>query len=186
MSGAIDPNIKLAIEAQTRAFVTELDKRFAAQEAKWESRVSALEAAMVAPSPEAVEALKNEIDGALGSQLAGLEAFVTERLLQVEAAALTQVAALESAAAAFEAWRPYIESVVDGVRSEVVNMNKALDREMKTSILGEFGSASAHPPGGAPADGPHGHRVEFSHRETGPGRMSSQHHLPHNGVYETS
>ena len=41
-SGAMDPQLKLALDAQTKSFTPELHKTFAVQDAKWETCISGL------------------------------------------------------------------------------------------------------------------------------------------------
>ncbi|GJM99067.1 hypothetical protein PR202_ga16132 [Eleusine coracana subsp. coracana] len=92
-------------------------------DAKWEARVDALEKSASTASPTDDIRLKAEVDAALatklaslGSAIAAFESATTERMDQAEAMA-THVVALKSVAAAFKAWRPYIESSVDSVQS---------------------------------------------------------------------
>jgi hypothetical protein len=46
----MDPQLKIALDAQTRSFVAELDKKIVAQDAKWETRIGDLERAAASTS----------------------------------------------------------------------------------------------------------------------------------------
>lgn len=102
--GAVDPALKLALEAQSKSFLSEIDKRFTSYDEKWESRVGALENAILLPPPDS-GALKAEVESEVAAHLVGIESAVVERLDQFEAASATRLAALEFVAAAFESWR---------------------------------------------------------------------------------
>lgn len=110
----MDPQLKMALDAQTRSFVTELGKKFAAQDAKWETRIDNLERAAASASTQLCE-FKDAILTNVTAQLASYNTNSANRLAHVEAATTTRVATLESTTAAFESWCPGIESVVDDV-----------------------------------------------------------------------
>jgi hypothetical protein len=110
----MDPQLKMALNAQTRSFVAELGKKFAAQDAKWETRIGNLERAAASASTQLCE-FKDAILTDVTAQLASYDTDSVDRLAHVEAATTTRVAALESTTAAFESWCPGIESVVDDV-----------------------------------------------------------------------
>ncbi|KAK3121266.1 hypothetical protein QOZ80_8BG0649810 [Eleusine coracana subsp. coracana] len=152
--------------------------------------------------------IKSEVDAMMASHLSAFESSTmahldsivstsAERLEHFEAVSSTRVAALESAATVFESWRPRIESSGDGVQSsvdslkcEITKISKLWDREakdhssVKPGILGGHGSASARPSARVHADGPNGHRVDFTPREPEFGHVYVQTQLPANGKPE--
>lgn len=166
-----------AIDAQTKAFT--------AHEAKWEARISALEESVQVPL--SIDSIQAEIEASVSAQLQSLDQVTSDRLEKLEAAATTRVAALESATAAFDSWRPYVESAIDSVQAAVEGVQSdiatiaAHAREdpyrAKSSLLGDPRSRSAAE---EVVDGPVGHRVESTRRETGFGRGYTQTHLPPN------
>lgn len=178
MAGAIDPTISLALEAQTKSFLAELDKRFAKQDAKWEERVSALEKAAF-PGVLDVDKLQADLDATVSVQLAAYEEATNEKMDRIEAAATTRVAALESAAAVFDSWRPYIESSVGdvkvslyGFKAELSRLSRMQDREARNKaphagILGEHEAASSYPSPGARVEEPPLYYTEHRRNEYG-------------------
>jgi hypothetical protein len=76
---AMDPQLKMALNAQTRSFVAELDKKFAAQNAKWETRIGDLERAAALASTELCE-FKDTILIDVTAQLASYDADSADRL----------------------------------------------------------------------------------------------------------
>ncbi|KAK2630876.1 hypothetical protein QOZ80_UnG0719760 [Eleusine coracana subsp. coracana] len=116
-----------------------------------------------------------------------------ERMDRIEAVTTTRVTALESVAAAFESWRPYVKSVVtdiktfvDGIKSELTKLHKSWDPYSKPGILGDHEPASTRPSARAVADGPNGHRGDPYRRETGFGHVFTQTHLPPNGTSDSA
>ncbi|GJN04943.1 hypothetical protein PR202_ga22528 [Eleusine coracana subsp. coracana] len=201
--GAIEPNTKLILDE-----LAKIHTDIKLQDAKWESRVSALEIVTPTGAPGSFD-VKDEVDSAVAVHLGefeklasafleSYEASTTERLDQLEASSSTRVAALESATTAFELWHPLIESSVGEVKSSVTTMQAFVDlcrgkmshlhkfiesgmRDLinaKPSVLGDPVSASARPSVGVQADSPFGHRVDSSPREPGCGHVFVQTQLP--------
>jgi hypothetical protein len=192
--GAMDPQLKLALEAQTRSFISELDKKFADHDAKWESRVGELEKAAVSAADQFYD-LEADIHTDVTAQLEFFVSSATEQANRVAAATMLRVLALESTTAAFEAWRPAMESSiaevkrgVAAVQAAVANIPQLGERRplepphLQPGILGEFGSGPARPSTGLRIDGPDGHCSDHHRREAGFGRVYASTHLPPNGM----
>ena len=88
--GAMDPQLKLALEAQTRSFISELDKKFADHDAKWESRVGELEKAAVSAADQFYD-LKADIHTDVTAQLEFFVSSATEQANRVAAATTSRV-----------------------------------------------------------------------------------------------
>ena len=104
----MDPQLKLALDAQTKSFIPELDKKFAVQDAKWETCIGDLERAAASTSTQLGE-FKGQILTDVTTQVALYDADSIDRLEFMEAATTSRVAALESTFAVFESWRPAME-----------------------------------------------------------------------------
>jgi hypothetical protein len=194
--GAMEPNLKLAIDEQSK-LLREISERLAAQDARWRS----LDAS-VTRNTSSIQQLEttvsNSVAATLRSEIDSHVATTVERLDAVEAAAAFRVGALESATAAFDSWRPYMEASVDDLKYTMNLVRQDLAKQRAppppsptpsflhaTGVLGSYQSPGARPPPtSGKADGPVGHRVEHQRRESGFGRVYAQTHLPHNGTPE--
>jgi hypothetical protein len=156
----MDPQLKIALEAQAKVFIAELDKRFEAHDAKWELRFGDLERTAASASDQLYD-FKTDIINDVTARIESFDANAVDRLAQVDAATKTRVAALESTTAAFENWRPSMESAVDDVRygidlvqAEISKMNIHWDQAVRASasskpgILGDPRSVLGRPPAG--------------------------------------
>ncbi|WVZ83838.1 hypothetical protein U9M48_030936 [Paspalum notatum var. saurae] len=92
---------------------------------------------------------------------------LTARISGVEKSLGDRFANLESAAAAFEVWKPSVGSSVEELRQEVGVLRKAVNRVVLDSappsaagIFTKPALATASQAAGNPADGPDGHRVD--------------------------
>jgi hypothetical protein len=192
--GAMDSQFKLALEAQTKLFLAELDKKFAAHDTNWEARIVDLEHAAVSASDKFYD-LKADIHTDVAAQLEFHLTTAADRADRVAAATETRVAALESASVAFDSWCPVIESTTDDIKHGVNSVQAVVARiaspsrpeprdppHLQPGILGAYGSAAARTPVGPTADGPMGHRVDSQSREADFGRVFAQTHLLHNGT----
>jgi hypothetical protein len=192
----MDPQVKLALEAQTRSFLAELDKKFAALDTKWESRIGDLERSAAAAADQFYD-LKADIHTDVTAQLEFFVHSATERSDQIAAATASRVEVLESASASFDAWRPGIESSmadvkvgIESVREAVAKLARPWDPSppvpayLQPGILGEFGSAPARPTAGCRTNGPAGHGIDSQRREAGFGRVYASTHLPPNGTLQ--
>jgi hypothetical protein len=154
----MDPQLKIALEAQAKVFIAELDKRFEAHDAKWELRFRDLE--RTAASDQLYD-FKTDIINDVTARMESFDANAADRLAQVDAATTTRVAMLESTTTAFENWRPSMESAVDDVRygidlvqAEISKMNIHWDQAVRASasskpgILGDPRSVLGRPPAG--------------------------------------
>jgi hypothetical protein len=121
----IDSALTLALESQTRALLSELDKRLQILDNKWESRVSTLES----KATEAAQSL-SEFSGThranVEAHLTAADASTDTKIGQIEADLGYRVAALESTVGLYEFWRPCMDasledlhSSMDWLRSEV-------------------------------------------------------------------
>lgn len=114
MASPVDAQLTQALEQQTRAILTELDKRFSAIDSKWELRVGALEsqaADFARHSDEFASAIRADVE----AHLSAADADLTDRVRYWEATTGARVTSLESALHGFEAWRPRMESSVDAL-----------------------------------------------------------------------
>jgi hypothetical protein len=156
----MDPQLKIALEAQAKVFIAELDKRFEAHDAKWELCFGDLERTAASASDQLYD-FKTDIINNVTARMESFDANAADRLAQVDAATKTRVATLESTTAAFENWRPSMESAVDDVRydidlvqAEISKMNIHWDQAVRASasskpgILGDPRSVLGHPPAG--------------------------------------
>jgi hypothetical protein len=100
-TASIDSQLMQALESQTRALLSELDKRLRAIDSKWESRVAVLEV-QVADSMRRLDSLPKEIRDGVDSQLATADKAVDDRIRHLKATTLTRVAALASRTHVFE------------------------------------------------------------------------------------
>ena len=95
---------------------------------------------------------------------------------------------IEKVAAALESWQPNIEGTVDDLKLEVRKLNKHFERAVVNNVPPAAGifpvpaSASARPPAGSNADGPVGHREDYSHWEDGFGSVTTLLHPPVTGA----
>jgi hypothetical protein len=192
----MDPQLKIALESQTKAFLAEIDKKFATHDAKWESRIDDLERS-AASAADQFNDLKSDSHTDVANQLDFFVASSSARAKQVATATATRVAALESATAAFEAWRSGLESVVDEVKQSVESVQAVVAKlaqpwesaprdppHPQPGILGAYGSVSACLPAGHQTDDPNGHGFDNHRREAGFGRVFAHSHLPHNGTLQ--
>jgi hypothetical protein len=181
MASPVDAQLTQALEQQTRAILTELDKRFTAIDSKWELRVGALEsqaADFARHSDEFASAIRTDVE----AHLSAADADLTDRVRYWEATTGARVTSLESALHGFEAWRPRMESSVEALQSTMDSVRAELSKVeiqwshgarvegfSKTGILGACGSA----PVGSSATVDHadgsrfGPRFVSSHRECG-------------------
>lgn len=90
-TASIDSQLTQALESQTRALMSELDKRLRAIDSKWESRVAVLEG-QVADSMRRLDSLPKEICDEVDSQLAMADEAVDDQICHLEATTLTRVA----------------------------------------------------------------------------------------------
>eukprot|EP00267_Zea_mays_P041848 XP_020393779.1 uncharacterized protein LOC103628713 [Zea mays] len=193
----IDPTLTLALESQTRALLSELDKRLQLLDSKWESRVSTLESR----ATEAAQSL-SEFSGTLRADveahLTAADASTDAKIGQIEADLGYRVAALESTAGIYEFWRPRVDaslddlhSSVDWLRSEVSKMEIQWSRGARADgfhmpgVLGAHGSAPGRSSvAGDVADGPRfGHRNDSHHRDSGPWHPGADARYPVTGMH---
>jgi hypothetical protein len=102
---SIDDQLTQALEQQTRALLTELDKCFTAIDSKWELRVGALESQAMdfaRHSDELASAIRADVEAHLSAAGADL----LDRIRYWEATTGTRVTTHESALQVFETWRP--------------------------------------------------------------------------------
>ncbi|CAO2192037.1 unnamed protein product [Urochloa humidicola] len=102
---------------------------------------------------------------------------------------------LEKAAASFDEWQPQIEAQLEDVRFEVGKLGRQWEHSVRDSGTTSAGilpnpftkSAPGRSSASDPrADGPDGHRVDNTTRETGFGSVFIQTHLPVKGAYHHS
>jgi hypothetical protein len=115
------------------------------------------------------------------------------RIAAVEKQKDDRIDALESAAAAFESWKPTIESSVQIVKTEVQKLSKHCDRTVKDKAdaglfpppsftVPPFGSVSPRPSAGGEADGSEGHRGINHSRDVGLGSAATYSQIPGKGT----
>jgi hypothetical protein len=110
------------------------------------------------------------------------------RISTVEKQKDDRIDALESAAAAFESWKPTIESSVQVVKTEVQKLSRHWDRAVKDKADAglfpppPFGSVSPRPSAGSEADGPEGHRGINHSRDVGLGSTVTYSQIPGKGT----
>jgi hypothetical protein len=115
------------------------------------------------------------------------------RIAAVEKQKDDRIDALESAAAAFESWKPTIESSVQIVKTEVQKLSKHWDRTVKDKAdaglfpppsftVPPFGSVSPRPSAGGEADGSEGHRGINHSRDVGLGSAATYSQIPGKGT----
>ncbi|XP_035823161.1 uncharacterized protein [Zea mays] len=98
------------------------------------------------------------------------------------------VGALEQATGVLEDWRMNMEGMMDDLRLEVGKISKNWERAVvdnssaMAGILAPSPPAVEQQPAGVPANRPHGHRVESSHREDGFGSVTTLLHTPVKGM----
>jgi hypothetical protein len=193
----IDSALTLALESQTRALLSELDKRMQIIDRKWKSQVSTLES----KAKEAAQSLF-EFSGTLcadvEAHLTVADASTDTKIGQIEANLGYRVAALESTTCLYEFCRPrvdasleYLHSTMDWLRSEMSNMEIQWSRGARadnchmSGVLGAHGSA----PGrssvtGDVADGSRfGHRNDSHHRDSGPWHPGADARYPVTGMH---
>jgi hypothetical protein len=88
-----------------------------------------------------------------------------QRLLDLEKRHDERVGRLESMAAAFDEWKPWIEASMEDVKVEVGKLSRLWDHPSATEC--------PHAPAGS-ADGPDGHRNDYCHQEEGFGSVFVQ------------
>jgi len=175
-----------------------LDQRFSASEAARvqrdaaiDDRVQSLEDFASAQYTAAIVA--DNWGGHFSARIDELEDRVGElekvRYVEIQDERDERVLALESAAAAFEAWRPQIEGSLNALRSQVNRLSSLGDRSCAAHVVGSSphqgtselvaGRASA----GAPTDWPRGHGVASITRDTGYGSISAMTPYPANGTF---
>lgn len=121
-------------------------------------------------------------------RLAELDNKWEKKFLEVEGQRDDRVAALESAAAAFDGWKPQIESAVESVRMEVGKLTKHWERSVKEKSVADPGlipQPSATSGRFASVDdnnSPDGHRVDTSLRDRGFGSVLTNTHVPAKGT----
>lgn len=97
-----------------------------------------------------------------------------------------RVAALESAAEEYQAWRPQIESSILSVWTEVERLSKLSDRPATSPPAYTRPSPeliSGRAPAGFPTDWPSGHGEASPIRETGFGSVTTKAPFPANGTF---
>jgi putative heme iron utilization protein len=101
-----DAALTLALENQTRALLSEIDKRFQSLDTKWESRVGALESQATASD------FSSRLRADMEAHLTASDVHLDSRLCQIEEDAGARVAALESAGQTLDFWRPRVDSSI--------------------------------------------------------------------------
>jgi hypothetical protein len=181
------------LDPQMRLLLAELDKRFTRFDAKWNDRVAALEKR--ADGIDAgFDSMINNVGADVYNQLVDFDTAATDRAAAYEAAMTTRVAAIESAAGVFAAWQPLIETTIsdvsaalDSMRVEIskISESSAQPKDASPNVRGARWSASGRPPASdEQADGPFGHRVGTSRRESGYGCVYTQTQLLLNGTQD--
>lgn len=128
------------------------------------------------------------ISSAFDARIAELDQKWEKRIATVEGQHEERVAGLESAAAAFENWKPKIESAVEAVKMEVGKLNKHWDRSvcdkaaMDPGLIPSPSLAIGRHPSLDGVDGPDGHRVDSSSRDRGFGFVMAFSHVPVKGT----
>ncbi|XP_035822042.1 uncharacterized protein [Zea mays] len=181
-----DAALTLALEHQTRALLTELDKRFQSFDTKWESRVGALESQAI-DSDRRIVTLRADIE----AHLTESDVNTDSRLRQIEEDAGARVACLESAVQVFDSWRPRVDSSIAHLQASLEHVHTSLAAMDQPGgfgtrgILGAYGSAPARPPGSAGhADGPNfGHRFDNPLWDSGYRYPPTDFHYPVTGTW---
>jgi hypothetical protein len=133
----------------TQLILDELSRRFSEHDSKWDRRVAEQESCWNATFSEFT----------VGQDL--------------------RVGALEQATDVLEDWRMNMEGVMDDLRLEVGKISKNWERAVvdnssaMAGILAPSPPAAEQQPTGVPANRPHGHRIESSHREDGFGSVTT-------------
>lgn len=193
----IDASLTLALESQTSALLSELDKRLQVLDAKWESRVGTLES-RASDAARSVSDFSASLRADVEAHLTAADAATDAKLGQIEAESGNRLAALESNMNHFEIWRPRVDSSLDDlhssmawVRSEVAKMeirwswNARTDGSHMPGVLGSRESAPVRPSvTGDAADGPRfGRCDDFYHRDSGPWHPGANVRYPVTGMY---
>jgi hypothetical protein len=150
----MEPTLKLALAEVQKTLTEEMQMQFADLDSKWEKR------------------------------------FLEDRI-QREDHVLALENSLDKATSELDGWRPQVDSAVEDLKLKVSKMNKQLDRALmeRSSDLGILDppdpskSATARPSTGFSADGPNGHRQDFSHRDHEFGTVFTQSHDLVKGTY---
>lgn len=136
-----------------------------------------------------LDEVQQRISGELAKLLADRDAKWEQSLVELERHSDERVTPLESAAKAFDEWRPRIEVAVDNVKLEIGKLARHWERSMRDRSTAEPGlfpnpkSATERPPAPDPhADGPIGHRVDRHNRDDGFGSVLIQTHVPVKGM----
>lgn len=130
---------------------------------------------------------------AFDARISELDQKWEKKIAAVEGQHEERVAGLETAAAAFENWKPQIESAVEAVKMEVSKLTKHWDRSVRERSAMDPGlmphplSASGRPPPPPDgADGPDGHRMDSSSRDRRFGSVLTYTHVPVKGTLDAS
>jgi hypothetical protein len=124
-TGAVDAQLTLTLESQTRSLLSELDKRIHAIDSKWAARVGILET-QVTDSTRRLESFSREIREDLEAQLVIADEAVDDQIRYLEAGIISRVAALESTSQEVELWRPQIDSSIDGLYANIQTIRTEL------------------------------------------------------------
>jgi hypothetical protein len=180
----IDSALTLALESQTRALLSELDKRLQILDNKWESRVSTLES----KATEAAQSL-SEFSGThranVEAHLTAADASTDTKIGQIEADLGYRVAALESTVG------EDLHSSMDWLRSEVSKMEIQWSRGARANDFHMSGVLGAHgsTPGRSSVAGDvvdisrFGHRNDAHHRDSGPWHPNADARYPVTGMH---
>lgn len=143
-TGAVDAQLTLALESQTRSLLSELDKRIHAIDSKWANRVGILET-QVADSTRRLESFSRGIHEDLEARLVTADEAVDDRIRYLEASTISRVAALESSSQAVELWRPQIDASIDGLYANIqtirADIAQIVTQQPSNSRSGGFGAA---------------------------------------------
>jgi hypothetical protein len=143
-SSPIDPALTLALETQTRALLSELDKRLTAIDSKWEARVGAFKS-IVVDSTQHMDSVSSVVRADLEAPLATVVAAAEGQLRHAEANTSTRIAEHESTTQVFELWHPRIDSGTDHLHPSMVQVRAAVNtRDLRWSP-DPHGGGSSHP-----------------------------------------
>lgn len=140
-----------ALELQTRALLSELDKRLDSKwGTKWESRVGAIESCS-ADSTRAMSDFSSALQSDVEAHLTAADAATDSKLLQIEAELDPRVSALESSVHTLDLWCPRVDSSIEGlhasvdfIRTEVSKMVILWNRDVCVDDLARPGLFGAH------------------------------------------
>jgi hypothetical protein len=143
-SSPTDPALTLALETQTRALLSELDKCLTAIDSKWEARVGAFKS-IVADSTQHMDSISSVVCADLEAPLATVVAAAEGRLRHAEANTSTRIAEHESTTQVFELWRPRIDSGADHLHFSMVQVRAAVSTRDLRWPPDAHGGGSSHP-----------------------------------------